>query len=306
VNWVAAAPLPAPVFLGQDGNSEPRNFLDLYRTSRDSSRVSAWFFPGDRKVTLKWNNFAELVRDAQRGNLKEFVGYRVYKASGWNRPLGTNGPSRDLWSLLGEWRVDPKGTPARPLAELIDASTPIVFTQDINVKWDPVARLVDPDTSYVESDTLFAVGRYSLVDHNVLLNSNPSAQNVQVVYPRGDAQDDQKHVFVVPNPYKARAEWDLVPREEDPSGTKVTFMNLPRVKGTIRIYSLAGDLVRDLPFDGGAPEDLQYGKDPVSEPTGSVSWNLISRNGQKIVSGIYLFSVDTELGREIGKFVIIR
>ena len=139
-----------------------------------------------------------------------------------------------------------------------------------------------------------------------MLVSNPSAQNVQVVYPRGNSQDDQEHVFVVPNPYKARSEWDLVPREEDPSGTKVTFMNLPRTKGTIRIYSLAGDLVRELPFDGTAPEDLQFGKDAVYQGTGSVPWNLISRNGQKIVSGIYLFSVDTELGKEIGKFVIIR
>ncbi|HET7904453.1 MAG TPA: hypothetical protein VFM17_07825 [Candidatus Eisenbacteria bacterium] len=331
VNWVAAAPLPAPVFLGLDGNAEPRDFLDIYRTQRDSTRVSAWFFPGDRKVTLKWNNFAELVRDAQRGNLKEFVGYRVYKAAGWDRPLGTNGPSRDLWSLLGEWRIDPKGTPARNLSELIDPSSPIVLTQNVNVKWDPVARAVNPDTVYVESDTLFAVGRYSYVDQNVLngfpyfysivpvsivpgatpeqdvvLVSNPSAQNVQVVYPRGNSQDDQEHVFVVPNPYKARSEWDLVPREEDPSGTKVTFMNLPRTKGTIRIYSLAGDLVRELPFDGAAPEDLQFGKDAVYQGTGSVPWNLISRNGQKIVSGIYLFSVDTELGKEIGKFVIIR
>lgn len=331
VNWVAAAPLPAPVFLGQDGRSEPRDFLELYRTGRDSARVSAWYFPGDRKVTLKWNNFAELVRDAQRGNLKEFVGYRLYKAAGWSRPLGTNGPSRDLWSLLGEWRVDPKGTPARSLSELIDPSSPIVFKQDIEVRWNPVGRNVFPDSSYVESDTLFAVGRYSFVDENVLngfpyfysivpvsivpgltaeqdvvLTSNPSAQNSQAVYPRGDAQDDQKHVFVVPNPFKNRAEWDLVPREEDPSGTKVSFMNLPRTKGTIRIYSLSGDLVRDLPFDGRPPADMAYGKDPVSAATGSVSWNLISRNGQRIVSGVYLFSVDTELGREIGKFVIIR
>jgi hypothetical protein len=331
VNWVAAAPLPAPVYLGLDGNAEPRDFLDLYRTQRDSSRVSAWFFPGDRKVTLKWNNFAEQVRDAQRGNLSEFVGYRVYKAAGWNRPLGTNGPSRDLWSLLGEWREDPKGTPARRLSELIDPSTPIVSMQDVNVKWDPVERRVNPDTNYVETDTLFAVGRYSYVDENVLngfpyfysivpvsivpgatesqdivLNSNPSAQNVQVVYPRADAQPDQEHVYVVPNPYRAVAEWDLVPREEDPSGTKATFRNLPAVKGTIRIYSLAGDLVRELPFNGSAPADLQYGKDPVATANGSISWNLISRNGQKIVSGIYLFSVDTELGREIGKFVIIR
>jgi hypothetical protein len=141
---------------------------------------------------------------------------------------------------------------------------------------------------------------------DVVLSSNPSAQNVQVIYPRGNSQDDQEDVCVVPNPYRATAEWDLVPREEDPSGTKVTFMNLPRTRGTIRIYSLAGDLVRELPFDGSAPADLQFGKDAVYQGTGSVPWNLISRNGQKIVSGIYLFSVDTELGKEVGKFVIIR
>jgi hypothetical protein len=111
---------------------------------------------------------------------------------------------------------------------------------------------------------------------------------------------------VVPNPYKANAEWDLVPREEDPSGTKVTFMNLPRTKGTIHIYTLAGDLVQDLPFDGTVASDLRYGKDPVTAGQGSVPWNLISRNGQKIVSGIYLYSVDSDLGRKVGKFVIIR
>jgi hypothetical protein len=206
-----------------------------------------------------------------------------------------------------------------------------VFSQTVNVRWNPATRSVLTDSSYTEIDTLFAVGRYSYVDNNVLngfpyfysivpvsivpgatptqdivLSSNPSAQNLQVVYPRGDAQNNQSHVYVVPNPYKGHAQWDLVPREEDPSGTKITFQNLPRVKGTVHIFSLAGDLVRDIPFDGRAPSDLQYGKDPVAEPTGSVSWNLISRNGQRIVSGVYLFSVDTELGREIGKFVIIR
>ena len=98
----------------------------------------------------------------------------------------------------------------------------------------------------------------------------------------------------------------MIPREEDPSGTKVTFMNLPRTKGTIHVYTLAGDLVVDLPFDGRPPADLQSGKDPVIEGQGSVPWNLISRNGQKIVSGIYLYSVDTELGRKVGRFVIIR
>jgi hypothetical protein len=44
----------------------------------------------------------------------------------------------------------------------------------------------------------------------------------------------------------------------------------------------------------------------VATSAGSVSWNLISRNGQRIVSGIYLYSVDTDLGKEVGRFVIIR
>ena len=331
VHWVASAPLPSPVYAGSDGASEPRDFLERYKTRLDSTRVSAWFFPGDGKITLKWNTFAELVRDAQRGNLKEFLGYRIYKATGWERPLGTNGPSRDLWELMGEWRFRPGRSQARDLAALVDPSAPIVATQRVRVSWNHETRSVMRDSSYFETDTLFAVGRYSYEDRNVLngfpyfysivpvsavpiagtddemiLVGTPSAQNGQVVIPRGDARSDQEHVFVVPNPYKARAEWDLVPREDDPSGTKVMFQNLPRTKGVIRIYTLAGDLVRELAFDGRPPADLQYGKDPVYTGAGAVPWNLISRNGQKIVSGVYLFSVETELGRDIGRFVVIR
>jgi hypothetical protein len=333
VHWVAASPLPAPFYPGADGRGEPRDFLGSYSSASDSARVSAWFFPGDRKVTLKWNNFAEMIRDAQRGNLKEFIGYRIYRAAGWDRPLGTNAPARTLWSLLGEWRINPTGTAARPLSELIDPSIPAVRTDSVTVSWDPVARAPSNTTFHTEIDTLFAVGRYSYTDAHVLngfpyfysivpisvvpgnasgtiadvlLIGNPSATNAQVVYPRSDAQNTQTGVYVVPNPYKGGAQWDLVPREEDPSGTKVTFHNLPRTKGTIHIFTLSGDLVKDIQFDGTSPPDLQYGKDPLTSGSGQASWNLISRNGQKIVSGIYLFSVDTDLGREVGKFVIIR
>ncbi len=258
------------------------------------------------------------------------MGYRIYKASGWDRPLGTNAPARNLWSLLGEWRVDPTGTPAHPLSELIDPSVGIVHRDSVNVTWDSSGDSLTT-IAHTERDTLFAVGRYSFVDTHVLngfpyfysivpvsivpgrgnvsdivLIGNPSATNAQVVYPRSDAQKDQTHVYVVPNPYKGGAQWDLVPREEDPSGTKVTFHNLPATKGTIHIFTLAGDLVRNIPFDGTSPPDLQFGKSPVTSGLGEVSWNLISRNGQKIVSGIYLFSVDSDLGRDVGKFVIVR
>ena len=39
---------------------------------------------------------------------------------------------------------------------------------------------------------------------------------------------------------------------------------------------------------------------------GQASWNLISRNGQEVVSGIYLFTVRGGAGTQQGKFVIIR
>jgi hypothetical protein len=42
------------------------------------------------------------------------------------------------------------------------------------------------------------------------------------------------------------------------------------------------------------------------EGDGEARWNLISRNGQDIESGIYLFAVDSPLGHQVGRFVVIR
>jgi hypothetical protein len=42
---------------------------------------------------------------------------------------------------------------------------------------------------------------------------------------------------------------------------------------------------------------------------GTLPWNMVSRNGQGIASGVYLFSVEPEDGRfrrVVGKFVVIR
>jgi len=37
-----------------------------------------------------------------------------------------------------------------------------------------------------------------------------------------------------------------------------------------------------------------------------VFWNLISRNGQDVVSGVYLYSVDCGSEKKVGRFVLIR
>jgi len=39
---------------------------------------------------------------------------------------------------------------------------------------------------------------------------------------------------------------------------------------------------------------------------GQVKWDLVSRNGQDVVSGVYLYTVESDYGTQVGKFVILR
>ena len=110
--------------------------------------------------------------------------------------------------------------------------------------------------------------------------------------------------YVVPNPYRGRAEWDLTPNATDPTGTHVDFFNLPADWKRLRIYTVSGDLVQEI-----EPGDVQTNNRPQRETAddGEASWNLVSRNGQDIVSGIYIFSVDSpSQGIKRGKFIVIR
>ena len=92
------------------------------------------------------------------------------------------------------------------------------------------------------------------------------------------------------------APWTLGPTNDDASGLKVELRNLPKCKSTVRIFTIAGDLVATINHDG-------------SGGNGTASWNLVSRNGQDVCSGVYIFAVEPDDGRferAIGKFVIVR
>jgi hypothetical protein len=130
---------------------------------------------------------------------------------------------------------------------------------------------------------------------------DPSS-NFQYVVPLSDGQTAdtyrQEEVYVVPNPATAESmtPWQLEPNMDDPTGIKIEFRNLPACRNTVRIYTLSGDLVEILYHDG-------------TDGHGTLMWDLVSRNGQDVTSGVYLFAVEPEDGsfpRTIGKFVIIR
>lgn len=111
-----------------------------------------------------------------------------------------------------------------------------------------------------------------------------------------DEVDDSRIVKVVPNPYLVRNEWE---RHRD--FRKIKFINLPD-HCTIRIYNLAGDLVRTLRHDATRPEiggvPNQFG--------GDEDWDLLNESRQKPAPGIYIFHVESDDGDpQVGKFVVI-
>jgi hypothetical protein len=107
------------------------------------------------------------------------------------------------------------------------------------------------------------------------------------------------NIYVYPNPATRDAleEFqELSPNADDPTGVRVKFANLPQADNTIRIFSLNGDLIQTIEHDG-------------TGGFGEAEWNLVSRNGQEVVSGIYLYSVISageSFDDFIGKFVVIR
>ena len=161
------------------------------------------------------------------------------------------------------------------------------------------------------------------------LSSRRSAVEAEGVVPQAaaDTVHGGKNVWVVPNPYRGNKQikdrpssWDLTPNASDPTGTHVDFMGLPRGDWKIRVFTVSGDLVAELNARDGVNESIRgsvtdshgdshpgVNRQADGSNDGEARWNLISRNGQDVVSGVYLFTV--ELGGNVkhrGKFIIIR
>lgn len=131
---------------------------------------------------------------------------------------------------------------------------------------------------------------------------NSPSSNFLFINARSDAQATSNYVdnavYVVPNPVtdEAMEPWRLEPNNSDATGLKCEFRNLPECRSTVRIFTIATDLVQVIYHDGAGGN-------------GTAVWNLVSRNGQDVTSGVYIFSVvpdNSEFPNTIGKFVIIR
>ncbi len=100
-------------------------------------------------------------------------------------------------------------------------------------------------------------------------------------------KDDLRGIMVVPNPYIVTSAYE---QEKYGFQKKLQFQKLPD-NCTIRIYNIAGDLVRTLNHTSGSIE----------------TWNIQNENEQEVSFGVYIFHVDSPgIGNYIGKFALIK
>jgi hypothetical protein len=159
-----------------------------------------------------------------------------------------------------------------------------------------------PTVSYFMAVTAFDHGspRSSLKS----LETKPENSYIEE-YPQPGSEETLERgfdVYVVPNPYRIDGDYQTSGFENrmrdivDPErARRIHFFNLPPVC-KISIYSLDGDLIRELDhnYSAGAPGSQHE------------SWELITRNSQTVVSGLYYWVVESPERTQIGKLVVIK
>jgi len=305
--------------------------------------------PMDRAIEVYWDDLSEKIPDPVSGliDFEGYQIWRADDWHRPRGTTEETGPSHDLWSLR-ETRdivngvppdrgIDEEGMIYDPLSWLKDRGS-YLSSFEISLINFPADTVPCPaGLSEDVCDTIEAMARYTLglpggkryyhyvdreaknglpyfygvapYDHtfkNGLPHKrgryNSPASNFVYARARPDAQEaqgyEERDVYVIPNPVTDgnMAPWRLDPNNDDATGLRCEFRNLPRCLSTIRIYTISGDLVKTIRHDGSGGD-------------GTAPWNLLSRNGQDVTSGVYIFNVEPHDGSfpsSTGKFVIIR
>jgi len=118
------------------------------------------------------------------------------------------------------------------------------------------------------------------------------SSEIVTVQPSDSPASNLERVAVVPNPFRGSAEWDPAPGQN-----KVHFIHLP-AGATVRIFTSNGELVQILTQNPNAN---------LGGTTGDLEWDLKNADRRNVVSGIYIYQVESPQGHTTkGHFVIIR
>jgi hypothetical protein len=255
---------------------------------------------GDHEVRIAWDNISEILLAAGLVGRPgyRFAGYNVYKLSDWRTSVSPIAPS-DAWALAQRFSTDPSDGGV-PLAAITDTTLDyerILFERRLY----PAGRYVMVDREVLNgfdyAYSVAAVFEYPLVFGNgstrMVRIESPLSGNYDRALSPAAATRGNGPVWVVPNPYRGEAGWDRPQLLGRGPSTHVDFMGLPPERCSIKVWTLAGDLVAQIEHDG-------------TRGDGQAAWNLVSRNGQDVTSGVYLFTVDGRSSKSMGRFVVVR
>jgi hypothetical protein len=242
-----------------------------------------FYSPVENGVKLIWDNTAETESNPLEPNTN-FTGYRMYRAQ----------YTIEVWTLIGAFdTVDDSVYVVDQHGDTLNGAIPVNLPPICHSFIDTGGTFLDrsfvrPINGLPYFYTVVAYDRNGVETEKENYRKDEDGFPVSVSptkrYENGQASTSLDDVRVVPNPYKATSLFEI--RYED----VIMFTNLPPA-AEISIYSLDGDLVKTIIHDDG---------------TDSEKWNLISKNDQFVVSGLYYYVVRTNAEKKIGKFVIIR
>lgn len=273
---------------------------------------------------LVWDNIAETTEDAMLGRV-DFAGYKIYRSlydpSGWELIAAYDNIDapvllRNTEGVIVNAKQDPSSGEIIPYtdARWADMSDEYFLKEDlppVDNSYDDfggtfLGRVVPAPINglqYFYAVVAFDPDKEATADQPSLASQESAKSNYMKDPTTGAPQSvvptkmyteqvsseklENLGIKVVPNPYKGTALFES--RYED----KIRFTNLPPAC-KISIFTMTGDLVESIYHDDGTDAEL---------------WDLISRNNQKAVSGLYVYVVETEqpdYDKYVGKFVIIR
>jgi len=247
---------------------------------------------GKPEIVLNWDASVESIPDGFTG-VVDFDGYAVYRST------REDAQGQPLWDTLAVYaRFDPTQKFAR-----------------FNPTWPPpknpqgLYEFVDDDVItgeiYTYAVTAFDTGFVSVGIQPLEASVGKGRPSTKVYMSNNPPTNSLDRISVVPNPYLGSARWNNPnPTESEPWIDRLRFENLPP-DAKITIFTLDGDLVKEIH----SGEIVFHDRDiPTLEGnfSGVAEWDLVSRNNQDIVSGVYLYVVESSYGKKVGKFVIVR
>ncbi len=248
----------------------------------DDANTVAEFYPPDH-----WRRAKPPPGHTKGGRV--FAGYRLYRSED---PAGT----ANSFTLLRQWDVKDSVGPAWGYQTGIETTFVDTNLSFGKVYWYSVTSYGIPDMhviDYVDWDG--TVKQETLSTPSAETSVLAARKRVKLPF---SVSTERGKVMVVPNPYRGDANytyegggWEGRASQWTEDKRLIKFIHLP-TKCTIRIFTLAGEIVTTIQHE-----------DPTR---GEHDWNLISESGRAIASGLYIFTVESDYGKQTGKFVIIR